>query len=174
TSTMEADIKKVVQEELQATKSLLIEHGRQGGLPSFKDSDKLMVVHDEAQILGDIKDGHFESLSVVKPGRPLLSPILWGFRSISPYDLKLITSGTGLNIYTPYWARNSGSINKMTGSLTGNLNGFEYMEFPGWTGLESITAYVAGLRCLLPTEGAKQALDRCLPPVVIQEITDSM
>ncbi|KAF9536712.1 hypothetical protein EC957_009923 [Mortierella hygrophila] len=174
TSLTEADLKTAVQEELQATKDLLVEHGRQGGLPSFKDRDRLLVVHDEAQILGDTKNGRFESMSPDKPGRPLLSPILWGFRNISVDDLTLVTSGTGLSIYALDWARSSGSINKRTGSLIGNLDGFEYMEFPGWTGRESIEVYVANLRCLLPTEGAKQALDRLLRPEAIQAITDRL
>jgi hypothetical protein len=48
------------------------------------------------------------------------------------------------------------------------------MEFPGFTGRESIEVYVAGLRCLLPTEGAKQALDRLFPPEAILAITERL
>ncbi|KAK3835433.1 MAG: hypothetical protein JOS17DRAFT_846231 [Linnemannia elongata] len=48
------------------------------------------------------------------------------------------------------------------------------MEFPGWTGRESIEAYVAGLRDLLPTEDAKQGLDRLLRPEAFQEITERL
>ncbi|KAF9297268.1 hypothetical protein BGZ74_009949 [Mortierella antarctica] len=130
-----------------------------------------MVVHDEAQILGDTWGDRFESMSPEKPDRPLLSPILWGFRNISQHGLTLITSGTGLSIYTLDWARSSGSFNKSTGSLS-DRNGFEYMEFPGWTGRESIEAYVAKLRWLLPSKGAEQALDRLLPTEAIQAITE--
>ncbi|KAF9119536.1 hypothetical protein BGX30_003775 [Mortierella sp. GBA39] len=72
------------------------------------------------------------------------------------------------------WARSPGSIDKRTGSLIGNLAGFEYMEFPGWTGRESIEVYVAGLLCLLPTEVAKQAMDRLLRLEAIQAITDRL
>ncbi|KAK3837903.1 MAG: hypothetical protein JOS17DRAFT_813667 [Linnemannia elongata] len=135
--------------------------------------DKLLVVHDEAQILGDKWDGRFSSISPGEPDRPLLSPILWGFRKISEINLTLVTSGTGLSIYMLDWARSSGSFNKSTRSLT-SRNGFEYMEFPGWTGRESIETYAAGLRCLLPTEGARQALDRLLPPEAIQAITERL
>ncbi|KAK3812091.1 MAG: hypothetical protein J3Q66DRAFT_390536 [Benniella sp.] len=162
-----------VQSEFQATRHLLEEHGRQGGLPSFSNRDRLLVVHDEAQILGDRWNGRFTSMARGEPDRPLLSPILEGFRNISETDLTLITSGTGLSIYTVDWARSSGSINKSTRPLTGQ-NGFEYMEFPGWTGRESIEAYVAGLRCLLPTEGARQALDRLLPSEAIHAITERL
>ncbi|KAF9993056.1 hypothetical protein BGZ79_002346 [Entomortierella chlamydospora] len=133
-----------------------------------------MVVHDDAQILGDTEDGRFESMSLRDPSRSLLSPILWGFRNISVDDLTVITSGTELSIYTFDWAQSAGSINKRTESLTGDLDRFEYMEFPGWIGRESIEAYVASLRCLLPTEGAKQAMDRLLRPEAIHAITDRL
>ncbi|KAG0008479.1 hypothetical protein BGZ82_004659, partial [Podila clonocystis] len=140
TPLTESGLVAAVQKEFQVTRDLLVEHGRQGGLPSFNNRDKLLVVHDEAQILGDTWDGRFKSMSPGEPDRPLLSPILWGFRNISEDNLTLITSGTGLSIYTLDWARSSGSFNKSTGSLSGK-NGFDYMEFPGWTGRESIEAY---------------------------------
>ncbi|KAK3821624.1 MAG: hypothetical protein J3Q66DRAFT_154282 [Benniella sp.] len=171
TPLTESGLEKAVQSEFQATRHLLEEHGKQGGLPSFGNRDRLLVVLDEAQILGDNYEGRFSSMT---PGsRPLLSPILWGFRAISETNLTLITSGTGLSIYTQDWARSAGSINKSNRPLTGQ-NGFEYMEFPGWTGRESIEAYVAGLRCLLPTEGARQALDRLLPSEAIHAITERL
>ncbi|KAF9155637.1 hypothetical protein BG015_009082 [Linnemannia schmuckeri] len=141
--------------------------------PSFSDSDKLLVVHDEAQILGDKWDGRFSSMSPGEPDRPLLSSMLWGFRKNSKIDLARMISDTGLSIYTLNWARSAGSFNRSTRSL-GGKNEFEYMEFPGWTGRESMEAYVAGLRYLLPTEGARQALDRLLPPEAIQTITERL
>ncbi|KAG0195752.1 hypothetical protein BGX33_002652 [Mortierella sp. NVP41] len=48
------------------------------------------------------------------------------------------------------------------------------IEFPSWTGRESIEAYVAGLRGLLPTDDAKQALDILLRPKVIQAIAERL
>ncbi|KAF9115634.1 hypothetical protein BGX30_006203 [Mortierella sp. GBA39] len=173
TPSTESNLVAAVQGEFQATRHLLEEHGRQGGLPSFSDSDRLLVVHDEAQILGDKWDGRFSSLSTGEPDRPLLSPVLWGFRNISETKLTLMTSGTGISIYTQDWARGSGPFNKSTRSLSGE-NGFEYMEFPGWTGRESIEAYVAGLRYLLPTEDAKQALGRLLPSEAIDEMMERL
>jgi hypothetical protein len=118
TPLAESVFEAAVQREFQATRQLLEEHGRQGGLPSFSYSDKLLVVHDEAQILGDMWDGRFSSMSPGEPDRPLLSPILWGFRKISEINLTLMTSGTGLSIYTLDWARSAGSFNKSTGSLS--------------------------------------------------------
>ncbi|KAF9136606.1 hypothetical protein BGX30_011030, partial [Mortierella sp. GBA39] len=174
TSLTELDLMTVVQEELQATKHLLVQHGNHGGLPAFQERDKLMVVHDEAQILGDTNNERFESMSPEKPGRPLLSPVLHGFRSVGEDHLTLITCGTGLSMYTLDWARSSGSAIKATGPLTGDLDGFEYMEFPGWTGRESIEAYVAGLRYLLPTNDAKQALDRLLPSEAVDMMMERL
>ena len=173
TTLTELDLMGAVRSEFQATRHLLEEHGRQGGLPSFSNRDRLLVVHDEAQILGDRWNGRFSSI-FVEGDRPLLSPILSGFRKISANNLTLITFGTGLSIYTLDWTRSAGSINKSTRPLTGKNCGFEYMEFPGWTGRESIEAYVAGLRCLLPTEDARQALDRLLPSEAIHAITERL
>ncbi|OAQ35724.1 hypothetical protein K457DRAFT_27398 [Linnemannia elongata AG-77] len=172
TSFTETDLETATQEEFLTTKYLLVQYGRQGGLPSFKDRDKLFVAYDEAQILGEMEYGRFESLSQGKPDRPLLSPILWGFRNIAEDSLTHITSGTGLSIYTLDWVYNSGVFNKQTAPVTGKLNGYKYMDFPDWAGRQSIEAYVADLRDLLPTEDAKQALVRLLPPEAIQAITE--
>ncbi|KAF9110171.1 hypothetical protein BGX30_008083, partial [Mortierella sp. GBA39] len=83
----------------------------------------------------------------------------------------LVTSGTELSIYTLDSARSAGSFVKSPGS---DLDAFEYMEFPGWTGRESIEAYIAGLRNLLPTEDAKLALDRLLQPEAIEMMTERL
>ncbi|KAG0374250.1 hypothetical protein BGX24_010635 [Mortierella sp. AD032] len=171
TPLIETDLERATQKEFDVTRGLLVKHRIQGGLPSFTDKDKLLVVIDEAQILGETESKRFVSMSPEKPDRPLLSPILWGFRNISVDYLTLITSGTGLSIYTLGWAQSSGSFNKPTRSLTGNLEGFEYMEFPSWNGRACIEAYVADLRGLLPTDGAKQALDSLLGPEAFEAIT---
>ncbi|KAG0334545.1 hypothetical protein BG004_000364, partial [Podila humilis] len=112
---------------------------------SSREVDLTIAVQEELQNLGDIMKECFESWSLENTERPLLSPILWGFRSIS-YDLTLVTSGTGLSMYTLNWARSSGECVKRTDD-----NEFQYMEFPGWTGRESIESYVVGLMSLLPT-----------------------
>ncbi|KAG0267567.1 hypothetical protein DFQ27_008612 [Actinomortierella ambigua] len=173
TPPKEVELMEAVQKELQATKDLLVEHGRLGGLPSFKDRDKLLVVHDEAQILGDSENGRFESMSSDKLSESLLSPILWGFRMISTINLTLLTCGTGLSIFTLDCARSCTPFIKSTKALT-DKSKFEYIEFPGWTGRESIEAYVAGLQRLRPTKGARQALDRLLPAEAIQAITERL
>ncbi|KAG0042885.1 hypothetical protein BGZ90_009266, partial [Linnemannia elongata] len=105
TTLTETDLEKTTQEEFQVTRDLLVEHGIQGDLPSFTARDKLLVVYDEAKILGTIASGRFKSMwtdpEAEEPGRPLLSPILWGFRNISGHGLTLITYGADLTIYTP-------------------------------------------------------------------------
>ncbi|KAG0041541.1 hypothetical protein BGZ89_007372, partial [Linnemannia elongata] len=123
TTLTETDLEKTTQEEFQVTRDLLVEHGIQGGLPSFTARDKLLVVYDEAQILETIASGRFKSTwmdpETEEPGRPLLSPILWGFRNFSRHGLMLITCGADLSIYTPDWAPSYGSFTKPNGSLTG-------------------------------------------------------
>ncbi|KAF9115319.1 hypothetical protein BGX30_006321 [Mortierella sp. GBA39] len=109
----------------------------------------------EAQILGEESFGRFESMNGAKEDRPLLPPILNDFHNVEgANELTLLTSGTGLSIYTLTWARSSGSVSKH------EPDDFAYMEFPGWTNQDSIDTYIAGLRNFLQDEDAKRALDR--------------
>lgn len=151
----EAALIDIVRQAFQETRKSLITHG---GAPQFLDNTKLFVVHDEAQILGDFHSGRFES-PTGKVDRPLLSPILNGFRNMaSESELTILTCGTGLSIYTLNWARTSGSV------LKHEPGAFNYMEFMGWTDRVSVDTYIAGIRNQLPTEDAKLALDDLLPP----------
>ncbi|KAG0247537.1 hypothetical protein BG011_001338 [Mortierella polycephala] len=119
----------IVRKEFHATRTCLIEHG---GALKFFDDTKLLAIYDEAQILGEESSGRFESMNGAKVDRPLLSPILYGFRNIEGANkLTLLTSGTGLNIFTRNWAQRPGSI------LKHERDAFYYLEFPGWTGRES-------------------------------------
>ncbi|KAF9176639.1 hypothetical protein BGZ51_000167, partial [Haplosporangium sp. Z 767] len=166
-STMkEGALMDIVRKEFQATRTCLMKYGN---APQFMDDTKLFVVHDEAQILGEAFSGKFESMSGEKLVRPLLSPILYGFRNIGgDRELMLLTSGTGLSIYTLNWARSSGSI------LKREPDTFKYMEFPGWIGRESVETYIAGIRNQLPTEDARLALDRLLPPEAIELMLEKL
>ncbi|KAG0334544.1 hypothetical protein BG004_000363, partial [Podila humilis] len=168
TRSTEIDLQIALQEEIQVTKDLLVKHGRQGGLPSFKYNDNLLVVFDEAQILGDTLKGRFDSFSPRIPEWSLLTLVLEGVRNIS-YDLTVVTSGNRLSIYTQTCARSSGLFLKRT-----DENEHQYMEFPGWTGRESIESYVVGLRSLLPTDDSKQALNRLLQPEAIQAMSNRL
>ncbi|KAG0280176.1 hypothetical protein BGZ97_009451 [Linnemannia gamsii] len=73
----------------------LIKHGC---LPKIKGDTRLLMVHDEAQYLGDQSLDSFKSLSSDESPRLLLSPILHTFRDIGQHQLTLITCGTGLSI----------------------------------------------------------------------------
>ncbi|KAF9964749.1 hypothetical protein BGZ73_001731, partial [Actinomortierella ambigua] len=82
TVSKEEELMEAVREEFHATRQLLVRHGVQGGLPAFNMKDMLFVVHDEAQILGDTMDGRFLSMFSMTTSRPLLSPVLHGFRFV--------------------------------------------------------------------------------------------
>ncbi|KAG9070381.1 hypothetical protein KI688_009718 [Linnemannia hyalina] len=165
-TTEERVLMDIVRKEFQVTRTCLIEHG---GAPQFLDGTKLLVAHDEAQILGEESFGRFESMNGAKADRPLLSPILHGFRNIEgANELTLLTSGTGLSIYTLTWARSAGSI------LKHEPDDFAYMEFPGWTNRQSVETYIAGLRSLLQDEDAKQALDMLLPSEAIDMMMERL
>ncbi|KAF9401563.1 hypothetical protein BGZ76_007526, partial [Entomortierella beljakovae] len=116
----------------------------------------LLVVIDEAQILGDAHQGSFKSMGS-DDARPLLSPVLHGLRDLDPNWLLPITCGTGLSISTLYWIQSSGSDQK---DFTSE---FEYVDIPGWTDKLSITSYIVRLRDTLPDKSSKQALDQLLP-----------
>ncbi|KAG0246148.1 hypothetical protein BG011_002527, partial [Mortierella polycephala] len=134
-------------------------------MPKFEDDTRLLVVHDEAQFLGDEFNGSFQSMSSSDESpRPLLSPILHGLRDIGRDQLTVVTCGTGLSVNTLYWVQSSGSGLKDTSST------FHYMEFPGWTDQESIAAYISRVRSCLADDDSRRALDERLP----QGSTDMM
>ncbi|KAG0042496.1 hypothetical protein BGZ83_000396 [Gryganskiella cystojenkinii] len=122
-------------------------------------SHQLLVVHDEAQALGDRYHRFFKSRGTdCDTDRPLLSPIMHGFRMVGSLRLFQVIAGTGLSIYKLDWIRSSGAV------YTG---GHTYLEFPGWTDRQSVESYLAGLRRSLPDEDARQALDTLFPPKAI-------
>ncbi|KAF9084746.1 hypothetical protein BGX27_003717, partial [Mortierella sp. AM989] len=109
----ETTIWAVVRNEFVSLKEQLI------GLkyPNFSTNTKLKLVVDEAQILGDQGDGLFMSSSSDSEPRPVLSPILHGFRDPAERsELTVIYCGTGLSIRTLHWALCSGDGVKEYGS----------------------------------------------------------
>ncbi|KAG9319039.1 hypothetical protein KVV02_000923, partial [Mortierella alpina] len=103
----EAPLSLLIRNVYEDTKECLI---RQGCLPNIKEDTRLLVVHDEAQFLGDEFNGSFQSMSSSDESpRPLLSPILHAFRNIGEHQLTLVTCSTGLSINTLFWVQSSGS-----------------------------------------------------------------
>ncbi|KAF9143534.1 hypothetical protein BG015_000404 [Linnemannia schmuckeri] len=151
----ENDLVGLVGDVLEAAKSRIIKHGC---LPKINDNTRLLVINDKAQFLGDQFKGSFKSASDSKDSlRPLLSPILHGFRRVGEDQLTLVTCGTGLSINTLFWVQSSGS------EVKDSSTHFEYMEFPGFTDLESIKAYMSRVRrCLLDDESMR-VFDERLP-----------
>ncbi|KAF9089137.1 hypothetical protein BGX23_006905 [Mortierella sp. AD031] len=156
----------LVRDLYEDAKGCIIKHGC---LPRIKDDTRLLVVHDEAQILGDAFNGTFQLMSSSDDSpRPLLSPILHAFREIGQHQLTLVTCGTGLSINTLYWIQSSGS------GLKDSSTTFEFMEFPGWTDQDSIKAYISRVRkCLLDDESS-QALDERLPQKAIDMLFEKL
>ncbi|KAF9178381.1 hypothetical protein BGZ51_007824 [Haplosporangium sp. Z 767] len=148
------DLMDLVRKVFEETKARLVQHV---GMPKFEKGTKLLVVHDEAQILGELFDGSFKSMSPSESPRPLLSPVLHAFRDIGEHQLTLVTCGTGLSINTLYWVQSSGSGLKDTSST------FQYIEFPGWTNQESIKAYISRIRSCLVDDDSRRTLDERLP-----------
>ncbi|KAG0339835.1 hypothetical protein BG000_001232 [Podila horticola] len=142
---------------------------KRGCLPKIKDDTRLLVVHDEAQFLGDAFSGSFQSMSSSDESpRPLLSPILHAFRDIGEHQLTLVTCGTGLSINTLFWVQSSGS------GLKDSSTNFEYMEFPGWTDKESMKAYISRVRKCLLDDDSRLALDERLPQEAIDMLFEKL
>jgi hypothetical protein len=91
----ESDLLDLVRDVYEDVKGCIIKHGC---LPKIKGDTRLLVVHDEAQYLGDQFFDSFKSLSSDESPRLLLSPILHTFRDIGQHQLTLVTCGTGLSI----------------------------------------------------------------------------
>ncbi|KAF9582306.1 hypothetical protein BGW38_000384 [Lunasporangiospora selenospora] len=67
----------VIQSEILLVSDLLIGHR----YPNFSAGSKLRLVVDEAQILSDRGSTRFRSSYLETDLRPILSPILYGFRN---------------------------------------------------------------------------------------------
>ncbi|KAF9343110.1 hypothetical protein BGX34_007215, partial [Mortierella sp. NVP85] len=155
-----SDLASIVRKEFRLVRERLAAHN----YPNFSSDSKLRVVVDEAQILSDKRPTSFTSSSTHGDLRPMLSPCLHAFRSVGLRDeLTIIYSGTGLSIRTLHWALSSGDGIKGYGSNT-----FPYLEFPGWTGTDSIQAYVNRLKGQLPDDESKILVDTLIPPAAVE------
>ncbi|KAI8356979.1 hypothetical protein B0O80DRAFT_446273 [Mortierella sp. GBAus27b] len=132
--------------------------------PNFSSESKLRLVVDEAQILSDKGSTSFRSSSAHADLRPMLSPVLNGFRAIGGRgELTIIYCGTGLSIRTLHWAMSSGDGIKEYGSNT-----FPYIEFPGWTCANSVQSYIDRLKEQLPDDESKRQVDTLIPPAAVE------
>ncbi|KAF9344405.1 hypothetical protein BGX26_004416 [Mortierella sp. AD094] len=161
-----SDLTDMVCDLFEKTKQSLIQHG---GLPKINDDTRLLVVHDEAQFLGDEFNGDFQSMSSSDESpRPLLSPILHAFRDVGDDQLTLVTCGTGLSVNTLFWVQSSGS------GLKDSSTNFKYMEFPGWTGHDSVNVYISRIRKCLENDESQQILHERLPSEAVDMLVEKL
>ncbi|KAG0060267.1 hypothetical protein BGZ89_012410 [Linnemannia elongata] len=139
----ESHLSDYVSDAFEDVKRRLVDRGC---LPKIEDHTRLLVINDEAQILGDEFNGSFQSTTSVESPRPLLSPILHAFRDIGQNQLTLITCGTGLSVTTLFWVQSSGS------ELKDSSNAFD----------DSIKTYISRVRDCLQDDQSKQALGEFL------------
>ncbi|KAI9240571.1 MAG: hypothetical protein BYD32DRAFT_458743 [Podila humilis] len=98
-------MESVGRDELLSVRENLVAHG----YPNFSGGTKLRLVVDEAQILSDKGSELFRSSFTETDLRPMLSPVLNGFRKAGDQrELTIIYCGTGLSIRTLHWALSSG------------------------------------------------------------------
>lgn len=111
----ESELLPIVREAFDSAQESLIAYK----YPNFSSESKLRLVVDEAQILSDKGSTSFRSSSAHADLRPMLSPVLNGFRAIGGRgELTIIYCGTGLSIRTLHWAMSSGDGIKEYGSNT--------------------------------------------------------
>ncbi|KAF9275530.1 hypothetical protein BGZ88_002278, partial [Linnemannia elongata] len=152
---LESILASIVREEFESLRDKLAGHD----YPNFSSDSKLRLVIDEAQILSDKNPTLFASSSIQGDPRPMLSPILHGFRTVGLRDeLKIIYCGTGLSMKTLHWAMSSDDGVKEYGSST-----FPYIEFPGWTGPDSVQSHINRIKEQLPDDESKRMIDALIP-----------
>jgi hypothetical protein len=96
--------------------------------------------------------------------RPMLGPILRGFRTVGlPDELKIIYCGAGSSIRTFYLARKSGGDTKEFGP-----DSLPYLEFPEWTGVDSIQSYINRFKDQLPDDESKARVDTLIPSAAVE------
>ncbi|KAG0314652.1 hypothetical protein BG000_005475, partial [Podila horticola] len=124
------------------------------GYPNFSRGNKLRLVVDEAQILGDKGSTKFQSSYLESDPRPM--------KSGDQGELTIIYCGTGLSIRTLHWAMSSGDGIKEYGSSI-----FPYVEFPGWTGPASVQSYIDRMKDRLSDDGSKRLVDALIPTAAV-------
>jgi hypothetical protein len=156
----ELDLTTIIQDEFLVVQSLLTGHD----YLNFPVGSKMRLVVDEAQVLSDKGSTKFQSSYLETDPRPMLSPVLYGFRKAgSAEELTIIYCGTGLSMKTLHWALSSGDGVKEYGSSI-----FPYIEFPGWTNADSVQAYVDRLKEQLSDNESRRKVDAFIPSVAVE------
>ncbi|KAG9062133.1 hypothetical protein KI688_006465 [Linnemannia hyalina] len=89
----ESALRPIVRQELLSVRESLAAHA----YPNFSSESKLRLVVDEVQVLSDKGSTKFQSSYLETDPRPMLSPVLNGFRGAgSRNELTIIYCGTGL------------------------------------------------------------------------------
>ncbi|KAG0325768.1 hypothetical protein BG004_003121 [Podila humilis] len=149
----------VVQDEFSAVRNLLAAHT----YPNLSSESKLRLVVDEAPVLSDKGSSKFQSSFLETDLRPMLSPILNGFRRTGGRnELTIIYFGTGFSIRTLHWAMSSGDGVKEYGSSI-----FPYVEFPGWISPASVQPYIDRIKSQLQDDSSKRMVDALIPPAAV-------
>ncbi|KAI8355366.1 hypothetical protein B0O80DRAFT_449081 [Mortierella sp. GBAus27b] len=152
-------LESIVRDEFVLVRETLAAHD----YPNFSSESKLRLVVDEAQILSDKSPTSFESSSTQSNLRPMLSPVLHGFRTTGDRgELTIIYSGTGLSIRTLHWAMSSGDGIKEYG-----LNIFPYVEFPGWSSPASVKSYIDRMKEHLSDDESQRMVDALIPAAAV-------
>ncbi|KAF9401336.1 hypothetical protein BGZ94_005241, partial [Podila epigama] len=159
----ESALSPIVRKELLSVREILAAHN----YTNFSCESKLRLVVDEAQVLSDKGATKFQSSYLETDRRPMLSPVLYGFRNAGgPNEVTIIYCGTGLSMKTLHWALSSGNSVK-EGRSGARPKAFPYIEFPGWAGPDSVHAFISRVKKNLPDDDSKKMIDELIPPAAV-------
>jgi len=99
------DLSELVSDLFDSTIQCIVKHGC---LLIIKNDTRLLVVHDEAQVLGDEFNGCFQSTTLVKSPRP---PLHYLSRVSRPWPASSYVDYLRhwLGISTPFWIQSTAS-----------------------------------------------------------------
>ncbi|KAI8057141.1 hypothetical protein BDF22DRAFT_227367 [Syncephalis plumigaleata] len=163
----DSSLELIVKQEFESVRDMLIKLK----YPNFSSESKFRLVIDEAQLLADMKSNSFESSSNSGIRRPMLSPVLHGFRTPGNKDkLTVIYCGTGLSVKPLDLVRGSGDDVK--GGVP--TKDFKYIEFPGWDDVNSVQAYVNRIKNALSNKKLKRKVDGLIPQEAVEELHERL
>ncbi|KAF9345957.1 hypothetical protein BGX26_002558 [Mortierella sp. AD094] len=157
------DLRTLVQDAFKRIKDLLFSRGQ----PVYT-RNKFLIGLDEAQTLGNVFYDRFTSQQQnSRESRPLLSPVLYGLRSISETQTEfcIVPSGTGLSSYDLDWMENSGGATKYENVAMEH----RVINFPGWTSMSEVQSYVDHVGQCMP-DGGRNKLRAMIPPEAIESM----
>ncbi|KAF9199838.1 hypothetical protein BGZ49_009999 [Haplosporangium sp. Z 27] len=165
------NVQILVQERFDELKNKLCSHKLYGRSNHIENKYKILIIVDEAQILGDKEHGSYiESKPPEAKNdseRPLLSPLMYGLFMVSANDndFCVIPCGTWLSIYDMRYLSDSASWLRNHPEKP-----IPFTEFDGWGVFANVKRYCKHICSSLPNKDAKAKFVLRVPEEAMQEL----